>query len=127
MLSLVQFSIFFYLKSTINNLKFLSYADYFKPVKIEVIEDVEEKVSEPKEIFIEKTIINNTEIKDQMILNKSLKHLDFISSFEMYLEDKNYKKFPIEFLQEFEKIKAEAQLSTLKISDQLNNSVNKAA
>ena len=127
MLSLAQFSIFFYLKSTINNLKILSYEDYSEPLKMKVIEAEEEIISGPKEIKMANTITDNIEIKDQMILNKSLQHLDFISNFERYLEDKNYKNFSIEFLQELDRVKVEAQLSTLKMSEQLNNNVNKAA
>ena len=39
----------------------------------------------------------------------------------MYLENKNCKNFPVEFLQEFEKIKIEAQLSILQTTSQLTN------
>ncbi|MBC3845386.1 hypothetical protein H8K90_03250 [Winogradskyella echinorum] len=63
----------------------------------------------------------------QMLLQKNLKQLEFISEFEMYLEEKTLKNFSIEFLQEFEQIKIEAQLSTLKTTNQLNNSVKLAA
>ena len=45
----------------------------------------------------------------------------------MYLEEKTLNNFSIEFLQEFEQIKIEAQLSTLKATSQLNNGVKMAA
>ena len=63
---------------------------------------------------------NKVEDNNYAILNKSLKHLEFISQFEMYLDEKHYKNFSIEFLQEFKKIKQEAQLTTLKTTNKLN-------
>lgn len=68
--------------------------------------------------------VDNT---NHLVLNKSLRHLEFISQFEMYLEDKNYKSFSIEFLQEFEKLKIEAQLTTLKTTNRLNDKGLRAA
>jgi hypothetical protein len=90
----------------------------------EVLEEVETPIQETY-----KPVILTNKLKDNnnIILNKSLKHLEFISEFEMYLEDKNYKMFPIEFLQEFEKIKLDAQLTTLKTTKRLNADLKKAA
>ncbi len=68
--------------------------------------------------------VDNT---NHLVLNKSLRHLEFISQFEMYLEDKNYKSFSIEFLQEFEKLKIEAQLTILKTTNRLNDKGLRAA
>ncbi|MBT8325834.1 MAG: hypothetical protein KJO96_11095, partial [Winogradskyella sp.] len=64
---------------------------------------------------------------DYMLLDKSLKHLEFISQFESYLDTKNSEKFPAEFLQEFENIKREAQIATIKTTQQLNHSLALAA
>ncbi|APY08083.1 hypothetical protein BWZ20_07120 [Winogradskyella sp. J14-2] len=65
--------------------------------------------------------------KNHAILNKSLKHLDFISQLEMYLGENNYNSLSVEFLLEFEKTKREAQLSALKMAKILNKQSFKAA
>ena len=65
-------------------------------------------------------------IDENMLLNKSLKHLEFISEFEMYLEQRTLAYFSKEFLQEFEQIKRNAQLSTLKMTNQLNTTARLA-
>lgn len=123
-LSLAQLSIYFYLKNNIKNLQFFDYSDYSSPLENEVIE---KSNTIPQKNSVADKFTNNIEEHKLTLLNKSLKHLEFISEFEMYLEDKNYKNFPIEFLQEFEKIKIEAQLSALKSTSQLTNSIQLAA
>lgn len=122
--TLSQLSLYFYLKGRLYNFKFINLNDYNylfqKNKKAKVKSKLDHK------LFIEEKN-QDLAIKDQVLLNKSLRHLEFISEFELYLEDKNYKKFPIEFLQEFEKIKIEAQLSTLYKAKQLSNNIRNAA
>lgn len=79
------------------------------------------KITEPKNLTVK--IVDN----DHFELNKNLKHLEFISQFEMYLEERNYKNFSIEFLQAFEKMKHNVQLTTLKATKQLDLESLKAA
>lgn len=90
----------------------------------EVKEEIETPIKETS-----KPVVFTNKLKDNnnVILNKSLKHLEFINQFEMYLEDKNYKKFPIEFLREFDKIKQDAKLTTLKATQLLNTKHKNAA
>lgn len=88
-------------------------------VKQSIFADVQKikntKITEPKTLNIK--FLDN----DNITLNKNLKHLEFISQFEMYLEERNYKNFSIEFLQAFEKMKYNVQLTTLKATEQLNH------
>ena len=121
---LVHLNIYLFLKHNIENLSLFNYPNYNSVIENEVIEKDLNIPMEP--IFLE-SLTNDFDENKQIILKKSLMHLEFISTFEMYLEDKNYKKFPIEFLQEFEKIKIEAQLSALKSTSQLTNSTKLAA
>lgn len=72
-------------------------------------------------------VTNSISNNKKMLLQKNLRQLEFINEFEMYLEEKTLNNFSIEFLQEFEQIKIEAQLSTLKATSQLNNGVKMAA
>ena len=72
-------------------------------------------------------VIGSIESNKKMLLQKSLRQLEFINEFEMYLDEKSLNNFSIEFLQEFEQIKIEAQLSTLKATSQLNYSLKMAA
>ncbi|WP_405575286.1 hypothetical protein [Winogradskyella sp. Asnod2-B02-A] len=72
-------------------------------------------------------VTNSISNNNKMLLQKNLRQLEFINEFEMYLEEKTLNNFSIEFLQEFEQIKIEAQLSTLKATSQLNNGVKMAA
>lgn len=80
-----------------------------------------------KDNLSSKNLKNNAVDNKLVLLNKSLKQLEFISEFEMYLEEKTLKNFSLEFLQEFNKIKIEAQLSTLKTADMITNQVKMAA
>lgn len=63
--------------------------------------------------------LKDMDMSTSILLNKSLKHLEFISNFEIYLERATHKNFSIEFLQEFEKIKSHAQKITLKTVNEL--------
>ncbi|WP_282030447.1 hypothetical protein [Winogradskyella eximia] len=72
-------------------------------------------------------VTNSIANNKKMLLQKNLRQLEFINEFEMYLDEKSLNNFSIEFLQEFEQIKIEAQLSTLKATSQLNNVVKMAA
>jgi len=123
-LSLIQFSIYLYLKGSLNNLKFSHYLEHFR---IFQDNDRADNIPEPEQTCIATKLTNQLDLNEEIILNKSLKHLEFISKFEMYLEEKNFHKFPIEFLQEFDKIKIEAQLTTLKTTSQLTNVIKQAA
>tara|TARA_R110002049_G_scaffold260127_1_gene435970 strand:- start:1085 stop:1417 length:333 start_codon:yes stop_codon:yes gene_type:complete len=58
-------------------------------------------------------LTNSIVNEKKMLLQQNLRQLEFINEFEMYLDEKSLKNFSIEFLQEFEQIKIEAQLSTL--------------
>ncbi|NRD21854.1 hypothetical protein HNV10_01285 [Winogradskyella litoriviva] len=82
---------------------------------------------ETKDNLNSKNLKNNAVDNKLVLLNKSLRQLEFISEFEMYLEEKTLKNFSLEFLQEFNKIKIEAQLSTLKTADMITNQVKIAA
>ena len=81
---LAQLSICFNIKSTISSLNF---RDFFRPFQNDVI--AKTKV-QPRELPTESTLTSSIEQNNQIILNKSLKHLEFVSQFEMYLDDKNY-------------------------------------
>lgn len=72
-------------------------------------------------------IKNNADDDRLILLNKSLKRLEFISKFEIYLEKKALENCTLEFLQEFSRIKIEAQLSTLKTTNMLNCKMKIAA
>ena len=116
-LALAQLSVYFYLKNNITDLRFVNNLKATEVSK--TIEPIKKPSLKPTTQDTKKVITNDLDASKRMLLNKSLRHLEFISEFEMYLEDKNYKNFPIEFLQEFEKIKIEAQLSTLQNTHQL--------
>ena len=120
-LLLTYLSVYFYQKNNVN---------YFNDINNSsscLNEIFEETKSQTKVAEIGSISTNKMEDHNYIVLNKSLKNLEFISKFEMYLEVKNYNNFSPEFLQEFEKIKTEAQLTTLKTSNQLNSSINQAA
>ncbi len=68
-----------------------------------------------------KTLVSEIDEDSSIIFDKKLKHLDFISQFEMYLDGKNSSSFSVEFLQEFEKIKLETQRTTLEMVNVLNH------
>ncbi len=65
---------------------------------------------------------NETSTKDR--LSSSLKHLEFILFFELYLESKHVNIFSRTFLNEFENIKYEAQMNVLKHSIHSKESQN---
>lgn len=69
----------------------------------------------------------NTIDNKLFLLNKNLRQLEFIAEFELYLEDKTLESCSLEFLQEFNQIKLEAQLSTLKTTSMLNSEIKQAA
>ncbi|WP_340154391.1 hypothetical protein [uncultured Winogradskyella sp.] len=77
--------------------------------------------------FSSQNLKNNAVDNKLVLLNKSLRQLEFISEFEMYLEEKTLENCSLEFLQEFSRIKIEAQLSTLKTTNMLNSQVKLAA
>ncbi|WP_299102213.1 hypothetical protein [uncultured Winogradskyella sp.] len=87
------------------------------------------KIEKPKspEYFRSKNQSTNAVDNTFVLLNKSLRQLEFISEFEMYLEENTLKNYSLEFLQEFSKIKMEAQLSTLKTTNLINSQVKIAA
>lgn len=116
-LTLAQLSLYFYLKDNIHNFSYIYYIKISDPQLSEEI--ISNSAVKPINEKAKKVVTLNLEESKHIILNKKLRHLEFISEFEMYLEDKNYKMFPIEFLQEFEKIKKEAQLSLLQSTNQL--------
>lgn len=122
--TLSQLSLYLYLKGRLYNFKLINLNDYNYLFQKSKKVNVNSKLDHKR--IIEEDHLDLA-IKDQVSLNKSLRHLEFISEFELYLENKNYKKFPIEFLQEFEKIKIEAQLSTLNNAQQLNKKLRTAA
>lgn len=117
-LSLTQLGIYLYLKNSLKN--FLEYHTQ-NYLGVKKATDLKVQKIEIENATRSKTMTNKVEDNNYAILNKSLKHLEFISQFEMYLEEKHYKNFSIEFLQEFEKIKREAQLTTLKTTNKLNH------
>lgn len=121
---LSQLSIYFYLKNNIKNLRLFNFKDYNSPLPNEVIKKTK---LQSKESLSSNKLIKSMEENEHILLNKSLRHLEYISEFEMYLDDKNHENFPVEFLQEFEKIKIEAQLIVLKSTSQLTNSAKLAA
>lgn len=123
-LTLTQVGIYLYIKNSLKNVLeqySLNYSIAKKSTNVKLQKIEVEKATRPK------AITNKVEDNNHVILNKSLKNLEFISQFEMYLEEKNYKNFSIEFLQEFQKIKREAQLATLKTTSKLNKESLKAA
>lgn len=60
----------------------------------------------------------NDEI-DFVMLNRSLKNLEYINQFEEYLYGKKDLEFSSEFLQNFYQLKTEAQLTTLNTTQEL--------
>ncbi|WP_407556582.1 hypothetical protein [Winogradskyella sp. 4-2091] len=87
------------------------------------------KIEKPKSSEYLRSENQSTNAVDNtfVLLNKSLRQLEFISEFEMYLEENTLKNYSLEFLQEFSKIKMEAQLSTLKTTNLINSQVKIAA
>ncbi len=58
--------------------------------------------------------------RNQKLLKTNLLHLEFISKFESYLENKNSDHFPLEFLLELHDIKKEIQINIHSTSEKLN-------
>jgi len=126
-LILAQISIYFYLKNDLRSIAFLGKINQL--MSFESTKDQEETL---KAVKIEKAVplikVSKKEAcTDQLLLDKSLKHLEFIAQFESYLESKHSEKFSLEFLQEFESIKREAQINTIRTSQQLNSAMATAA
>ncbi|WP_299120340.1 hypothetical protein [uncultured Winogradskyella sp.] len=113
--------VYFYFK---NNLRFLSVSNDSYTVKDIYIEKLPLKQKQDLETV---SLTKKMEDNKHILLNKSLRHLEFIAEFEMYLERKTSKNFSAEFLQEFEQIKIEAQLTALKTTNQLNTIAKMAA
>jgi hypothetical protein len=116
-LTLTQIGVYLFLKNSLKNFieNFTqNYSIDKKSTKVKIQKIEAQKKIKPK------TITYEVEDNNHVILNKTLRHLEFISQFEMYLEEKHYKNFSIEFLQEFEKIKHEAQITTIKTTNKLN-------
>ncbi|MCA0131597.1 hypothetical protein [Winogradskyella alexanderae] len=61
------------------------------------------------------------------ILIKSLRHLDFMSQLENYLEESENSRFKKKVLSEFEVSKLETQITVLKVAKLLSKSEEKAA
>lgn len=115
-LLLGHLSFYFYFKNDFN--RCFTLLGHQKNVKGQSIQNENVVVSK---------LTNNILENKKILLHKSLRQLEFISEFEMYLEKNTIKNFSLEFLQEFEQIKIEAQLSTLKTTSQLNSNLKMAA
>lgn len=123
-LTVTQISIYLYLKSSLKNL-ILGYKESDAiTTKNHAVKKQEVSI---EEITNSNVLSSHVGESCHVTLNKSLRHLEFISTFEMYLENKNHKNFSVEFLQEFEKIKHEAQLTTLKSTNRLTHNMHNAA
>ncbi len=122
-----QISIFFYLKNDLNSIVFINKVNKF----VGFDSSIEQKAidaSNPTEKEVPVITIPKAQAcADLLLLDKSLKHLEFIAQFECYLEKKNSEKFSAEFLQEFENIKREAQIDTIKTTQQLSSALALAA
>ncbi|MEF3077825.1 hypothetical protein [Winogradskyella poriferorum] len=123
-LTLTQIGMYLFLKSSIENVLEYYSNNNLKEKQSEAIKLQSAESIKQNDTTVLPKKVDNT---NHLVLNKSLRHLEFISQFEMYLEDKNYKSFSIEFLQEFEKLKIEAQLTTLKTTNRLNDKGLRAA
>ncbi|MFK7833630.1 MAG: hypothetical protein AB8B52_10160 [Winogradskyella sp.] len=122
MLLLGHLCVYFYFKNNFKYLNFLNFNNHLDSVKDRCIEKPKSQLNQNTHI-----ITDSVEDNKHVLLKKSLRHLEFIAEFEMYLEQKKLKNFSVEFLQEFEKIKIEAQLSALKTTNQLNTTTRMAA
>lgn len=124
-LALIQFSLYHYLKNSTNQLRFMNYKRPVESIRQQEMSTV--CTPKPKEVSIQNVVTSDDEERNHMLLNKRLRHLEFISEFEMYLDDKNYKNFSIAFLQELKNIKIEAQLSACKATTMLSEHTKIAA
>jgi hypothetical protein len=115
-LILTYLSFYFFTKNNIKSFKFLNFNDHFSLQKGSNLKSKFDLKRNVDEIILAK----NTNCNKHFLLNKSLKQLEFIADFEKYLDEKTLENLSIEFLQEFEQIKIEAQLITLKVTNQLN-------
>lgn len=81
--------------------------------KITVSYQKEELVHSTKN-DIEKPVIKLNNVNNIM-LQKNLKHLEFINFLETHYSGKDLNKLPLDFLQSFQKIKTQAQNNTLNL------------
>ena len=61
-----------------------------------------------------KTLIKSYDDHNRIILQRSLRQLEFIAQLEFYLQEKRCDSYSIEFLQEFETVKRKTQQSVIK-------------
>lgn len=126
-LILAQVSIYMYLKNDLNTIDFFNKVNSFFIALPEQVKN-NESVEKDSEVKISVIKVDKEQAcTDYLLLDKSLKHLEFIAQFESYLESKNSEKFSLEFLQEFENIKREAQITTIRTTQQLNSTLALAA
>jgi hypothetical protein len=104
-----------------NDLSISDFYDTYKFLKEGII-----KLTFKEEEFGIEVKINKTESSAGVVLNKNLKHLEFISQLEPYMESTESVLLSSEFLQEFESSKLNTQLSVLK-STQILNASNRIA
>lgn len=124
---LIQVALYFWLRNDIKCINFYHKRKCPFYDHEDILEKINRKESIDKSNLENRIITSDVESNSSFILSKSLKHLEYISEFEMYLERKNYKSLPLDFLQEFESLKTEAKISLLKTASQLNNNLEKAA
>lgn len=74
--------------------------------------NLKDKMSKSKE-NIKEEITKKFNSHDNQTLNKNLKHLEFLNYLEYHFNEKELNQFPIDFLQSFQKIKAQAQKNTI--------------
>ncbi len=68
-----------------------------------------------KELESKNNIIikDNTKTNYNKLLCRNLKQLEFVSHFELYLQEKSSKKSSLDFLKKLDQIKLEAQVNTI--------------
>ena len=70
---------------------------------------------------------HNHNLHSSAILLKSLRHLDFMTQLEQYLQTSETRRFKKKVLSEFEVSKLETQITVLKVAKLLSKSEDKAA
>ncbi len=99
---------------------------------IDVFESVKNTFSSRLSISLNRDASKCLDLKSplsnsDLILKKSLRHLEFISELESYLDHNKDCLLSIDFLQELEDSKLRAKISVLKSAVILNSDVNKKA
>ena len=89
-LTLTQIGMYLFLKSSIENVLEYYSNNNLKEKQSEAIKLQSAESIKQNDTTVLPKKVDNT---NHLVLNKSLRHLEFISQFEMYLEDKNYKSF----------------------------------